>query len=65
MEQKYILTRTELEELIRDRIELSILENAGIDNWNGYDYAEEEFFEEGQTKESLIEESLNNYEKFF
>lgn len=33
------------QDLIRDSRWLECLENAGIDNWDGYDYAQEEYFE--------------------
>lgn len=63
MEERYILTKDELLELLKDRLELSKLEAAGVDNWSGYDCAEEDFYEDGETEESVLEEMLKNYEK--
>ena len=58
MEERYILTKDELLKLLKDRLELSKLEAAGVDNWSGYDYAEEDFYEDGETEESVLEEML-------
>lgn len=63
MEERFLLTKEELLELLKDRLELSKLEAAGVDNWSGYDYAEEDFYEDGETEESVLEEMLKNYEK--
>lgn len=35
------LTEEELEEIRKDRLKLRALEAAGVDNWEGYDYAME------------------------
>ena len=43
MEKQYLLTESELRELLEDRLTLAALEAAGVDNWIGYDIAYEEF----------------------
>jgi hypothetical protein len=47
METQYILTESELLEILGDRCTLAALEAAGVDNWEGYNTAYEEYFEEG------------------
>lgn len=37
------ISAVEYEGLRRDSLLLSCLENAGVDNWGGYEYAMEEF----------------------
>lgn len=37
------ISATEYEGLRRDSLLLTCLNNAGVDNWDGYDYAMEEF----------------------
>lgn len=39
------INETELDDLLRDQAKLQALEQAGIDNWDGYDYAMELFRE--------------------
>lgn len=36
--------RSEAASLERDSFKLQCLENAGVDNWDGYDWAMEEFY---------------------
>jgi hypothetical protein len=62
METQYILTESELLEILEDRCTLAALEAAGVDNWEGYDFAFEDFEEDGIEKEA--KDCLNNYEKF-
>lgn len=40
---KYVEARKELAELEAAYLKLNALERAGVDNWEGYDYAMEEF----------------------
>ena len=35
------ITKERYNELVEDQLWLSCLESAGVDNWNGYDYARE------------------------
>lgn len=39
------ISREEYEELQEDSLFLTCLQNAGVDNWEGYEYAVEEFQE--------------------
>ncbi len=57
-EKKYLLTEKELLELLEDRYKLSALEEMGVDNWDGYEYAFENW------DENEYKEGLNNYEPF-
>lgn len=41
MEQTITITKKEYESLLEDREWLQCLENAGVDNWEGYSYARE------------------------
>ena len=44
MEEEIIsITREEFEKLVRDSMLLNCLKNAGVDDWDGYDFAIEEF----------------------
>lgn len=36
-EKRYLLTETELLELLEDRYRLAALEAMGVDNWDGYE----------------------------
>lgn len=56
-EKRYLLTEIELLELLEDRYKLAALEAMGVDNWDGYEYAFEDWDENG------IKEELNNYEQ--
>lgn len=38
-----MLSKEYYEKLLEDECFLKCLRNAGVDNWNGYDYAVEEF----------------------
>lgn len=57
-EKKYLLTEKELLELLEDRYKLSALEEMGVDNWDGYEYAFEDW------DENEYKEGLSNYEPF-
>jgi hypothetical protein len=46
-DKKYIITEKELEQLIKDSQELAALGWAGVDNWEGYEEAMEEYDEDG------------------
>ena len=45
-EETITITKKEYESLLEDRKWLECLEGAGVDNWQGYDYAKELFNEE-------------------
>lgn len=45
-EQTITITKKEYESLIEDSEWLQALNNAGVDNWSGYDYARELLNEE-------------------
>lgn len=57
-EKRYLLTETELLELLEDRYRLAALEAMGVDNWDGYEYAFEDWDEEEYKKE------LVNYKEY-
>lgn len=57
-EKRYLLTETELLELLEDRYKLAALEAMGVDNWDGYNYAFEDW------DEDEYKEELTNYEQF-
>lgn len=57
-EKRYLLTETELLELLEDRYKLTALEAMGVDNWDGYNYAFEDW------DEDEYKEELANYEQF-
>lgn len=42
-----MITKEEYESLLEDSAWLNALESAGVDNWNGYDYARE-IYNEGE-----------------
>lgn len=42
-EETVTITKKEYEELLESQRWLNCLENAGVDNWSGYDYACEEY----------------------
>ncbi len=37
------ITQKEYDKLLDDSLFLSCLRNAGVDNWDGYDYAQDEY----------------------
>lgn len=41
MEETITITKKEYESLLEDSKKLQALEGAGVDNWQGYDYAME------------------------
>jgi hypothetical protein len=41
MEETVTISKKEYESLLEDSKKLTALENAGVDNWEGYDYARE------------------------
>ena len=41
IEEVITITKKEYESLLEDSKWLRVLENAGVDNWEGYDYARE------------------------
>lgn len=40
-EMQVTIPKAEYEELLESQHELNCLESAGVDNWSGYDYAQE------------------------
>lgn len=46
MSKTVTITEEEYQSLLDDSLWLNCLENAGVDNWSGYDYARELFNEE-------------------
>ena len=49
MEQETVtITKQEYAKLLSDQHFLNCLRNAGVDNWDGWDYAVEEFHEESE-----------------
>ena len=46
--------------LVEDSLMLCCLENAGVDNWDGYSYAYKEFDESLEELNIKIDETLNN-----
>jgi hypothetical protein len=47
MNEEITIPRDEYESLLRDRKKLQCLQGAGVDNWEGYDIAMDEFYAEG------------------
>ena len=45
-EETVTITKQEYESLLQDRKWLEALEGAGVDNWEGYDYAREIYNED-------------------
>ena len=46
MEEKVTITKKEYEELLDSQKMLNALESAGVDNWEGYDFAMELYRDE-------------------
>lgn len=44
MEETVTISKKEYDSLQEDMLKLRCLENAGVDNWDGYDFAMEEFW---------------------
>ena len=63
MEKRYLLTESELRELLEDRFKLAALEAAGVDNWAGYEFAQEEL--DNEDNEYTIEDAFKNYELYY
>ena len=59
MEEMYLVSRSKLLDLLKTAIMLRSLTSAGVDNWNGYDYALEDYNENQFNEEDL----LSNYLK--
>lgn len=49
MSKTVTISEEEYQSLLDDQLWLSCLENSGVDNWDGYDYARE-LFNEGVNK---------------
>lgn len=46
MEEMITLTKKEYDDLFEAFAKLTALENGGVDNWEGYDFAMEEYWKE-------------------
>lgn len=46
MTETVTITKEEYQSLLDDQLWLNCLENAGVDNWSGYDYARQLYNEE-------------------
>ena len=51
MEETITLTLKEYNELFGDSMRLRYLEGAGVDNWEGYEFAYEQWVEDGMKEE--------------
>lgn len=51
MEEMVTITKAEYVQLLEDSHWLSCLEAAGVDNWEGFDYAREMYFEQQDDEE--------------
>lgn len=47
-EETITVSKTEYDQLLDDSFFLNCLRNAGVDNWDGYEYAQEEYEAEGE-----------------
>ena len=60
---KYIISESQLIDLLKDRDKLELLENYGVDNWEGYGmWNEDEDYEEPDYK-SYVEYVKENFER--
>lgn len=48
MDETITISKAEYLSLLEDRKQLNALENAGVDNWEGYDFAMELFREDNE-----------------
>lgn len=65
MEERFILTKDELLELLKDKYMLSCLESADIYNWSNYESAND--VDPFPTDEEIVtkaKQMLKNYENF-
>lgn len=63
---KYLLTSKELLSLLTKSSQLELLEVAGVDNWNGYEYAYQLLREEGyEDYEFLAQSKMDNMNKIW
>lgn len=68
MEKWYMVSASELRELIHDSMKLCALESGGVDNWGGYSESIHEFLssnkEEGiENIYDMADKELQNYEE--
>lgn len=62
IERQYLVSESELIELIHDSMKLCALENGGIDNWCGYSDSIQNFEEaNGGELYELAQKELENY----
>ena len=47
-EETVTISKKEYERLLKDSAKLQALENGGVDNWQGYSYAMEEYYKDGE-----------------
>lgn len=59
MEKKYSVSEKDLVYLIRSTEKWHALESAGVDNWEWYDFAFEDYYETNNLNEEELEEETN------
>lgn len=63
-DKKYILTKNELKNLLKCKKELNALKCAGVDNWEGYEYAFESEDWNYDECEWDVSKELENYQTY-
>jgi len=65
-ERYFIVSESELRELIHDSLMFCALQNEGVDNWNWYDESIQRFLDAnaapGEDEYDIAEKELNNYD---
>lgn len=65
IEKRYVLTEAELLELLEDRINFSVLDNAGVYDWPNFEGANDaDPFPTEEEVRKMAKGALQNYEKF-
>lgn len=64
MEKKYIITESELRELLHDTLQLEALYSGGVDNWDWYGASIRDYEERNGDIEETIENLLSDYPPF-
>ena len=66
MEERFVLTKSELLELLRDRYVLSCLEDADVYNWSSYENADDaDSFPTDEEIARKAKQMLKNYENYY
>lgn len=55
-EEYYVLTRKELFKLLSYYNDMLALEQMGVDNWDGYEYALKEYYQEKDPYDVVVED---------